>query len=91
MASMKKLAIMDTHQKVKSFTPEMEEMILKRDQRPEASTRSAHIQAETILHPRLVHKPRVLFQDITCRDLMKPCLRIMFQNHKSVEDLKFLE
>jgi hypothetical protein len=53
MDSMKKQAIMDMHQKAKSFTLEMVEMTLKRDLRPEASTRLVHTQVVTILHPKL--------------------------------------
>ena len=51
---MKKLAIMDMHQKAKSFTQEMVVMTWKRDLRLEVSTKLAHIQVETILHLKYV-------------------------------------
>jgi hypothetical protein len=91
MDSMKKLAIMDMHQKAKSFTLETEVMSSKRDQRLEESTRLAHIQVETTLHHKLVHKPKALFQDTICKDLMKLCQRTMFQDHKLAPALKSQE
>ena len=92
MDSMKKQAIMDMLQRAKSFTPEMVIMHLKRDLRPEASTRLLNTQLDTDKHhPKLDHKLKACFQDTTCRDLMKRCQRIMHQDHKWEEDPKFLE
>ena len=86
MDSMKKQAIIVMLQKAKSSIPEMV-INNQRDRRQEASIKLVHIKV--MHHPKLDHKLKVCFRDITCRDLMKPCQRILFRNHKL--DPKFLE
>ena len=91
MDSMKKQAIIVMLQRAKSSIPEMEPMILKRDLRPEASKRWLNTQLATTHHPKLDRKLKACFQDTTCRDLMKPCQRKLFRNHRLEEGHKFLE
>lgn len=84
MDSMKKLANIVTLQKVKFYMGlETVEMKWKKDRRQVEKIKLEDIK----LHRKLVHKPEALFQNSTCKDLMKQYRK---QNLKLELDHKFL-